>query len=257
MKRSLALILALFSPLALTQSPKEAVESALKAAFGDWRGKTYQGLDRVVYFTPEGQETQVLRIRTYLDLGGCRLRLEIAPEGEKAPATLVYTRERQFLRLPDGRETPLDDRLFLELIFAWQTGFTGAAFGYDEVASLGKVTLPDGSEAEAYRVARRSHACLPKGVLEAKPYEGEVYVQEGKVVGEGHFSRARDGDPDPLPGPSEGGERGLSREVGGLPPDGGPVGPLLPGRNPGSPGEPPPGGSPIPLRLEGAREFQA
>jgi hypothetical protein len=25
-------------------------------------------------------------------------------------------------------------------------------------------------------------------VLEAKPYEGEVYVQEGKVVGEGHFS---------------------------------------------------------------------
>ena len=148
MKRSLALILALFSPLALTQSPKEAVESALKAAFGDWRGKTYQGLDRVVYFTPEGQETQVLRIRTYLDLGGCRLRLEIAPEGEKAPATLVYTRERQFLRLPDGRETPLDDRLFLELIFAWQTGFTGAAFGYDEVASLGKVTLPDGSEAE-------------------------------------------------------------------------------------------------------------
>ena len=188
MKRSLALILALFSPLALTQSPKEAVESALKAAFGDWRGKTYQGLDRVVYFTPEGQETQVLRIRTYLDLGGCRLRLEIAPEGEKAPATLVYTRERQFLRLPDGRETPLDDRLFLELIFAWQTGFTGAAFGYDEVAALGKVTLPDGSEAEAYRVARRSHACLPKGVLEAKPYEGEVYVQEGKVVGEGHFS---------------------------------------------------------------------
>ncbi|MFN3368208.1 MAG: hypothetical protein ACK4G4_10980 [Thermus sp.] len=188
MKRSLALILALFSPLALTQSPKEAVESALKAAFGDWRGKTYQGLDRVVYFTPEGQETQVLRIRTYLDLGGCRLRLEIAPEGEKAPATLVYTRERQFLRLPDGRETPLDDRLFLELIFAWQTGFTGAAFGYDEVASLGKVTLPDGSEAEAYRVVRRTHACLPKGVLEAKPYEGKVYLREGKVVGEGYFS---------------------------------------------------------------------
>ena len=41
MKRSLALILALFSPLALTQSPKEAVESALKAAFGDCRLDRY------------------------------------------------------------------------------------------------------------------------------------------------------------------------------------------------------------------------
>ncbi|BAW01628.1 uncharacterized protein TTMY_1234 [Thermus thermophilus] len=65
MKRSLALILALFSPLALTQSPKEAVESALKAAFGNWRGRTYQGLDRVAYYTPEGQETQVLAKAQY------------------------------------------------------------------------------------------------------------------------------------------------------------------------------------------------
>ena len=187
MKRISILFAALLSLLALAQSPKETVEAALKATFGEWAGRTYRGLDRLVYYTPEGKEEQALRARTYLDVGRCRLRLEIAPEGAETPAVLVYTQERQFLRLPDGREAPLDDRLFLELLFAWQTGFTGAAFGYDEVVPLGKVALPDG-EAEAYRVVRRAHACLPKGVLEAKPYEGKVYLREGKVVGEGYFS---------------------------------------------------------------------
>ncbi len=47
-----------------------------------------------------------MRARTYLDVSRCRLRLEIAPEGAETPAVLVYTQERQFLRLPEGREAP-------------------------------------------------------------------------------------------------------------------------------------------------------
>jgi hypothetical protein len=62
--------------------------------------------DRLVYYTPEGKEEQALRARTYLDVSRCRLRLEIAPEGAETPAVLVYTQERQFLHLPEGREAP-------------------------------------------------------------------------------------------------------------------------------------------------------
>jgi hypothetical protein len=82
------------------------VEAALKATLGEWAGKAYRGLDRLVYYTSEGKEEQALRARTYLDVSRCRLRLEIAPEGAETPAVLVYTQERLFLRLPEGREAP-------------------------------------------------------------------------------------------------------------------------------------------------------
>lgn len=186
MKRLLTLLPLL--ALALAQTPAETLGKAVQDTFGDWSGKTYEGLDRVVYLTPEGKESEVFKVRSYVDPGGCRLRLDLAPEDQPgAQITVVYTLKRQFLRLPDGREAPLNDEIFVDLLYAWQTMPFGISFPYTRVEPMGEVDLPDG-KALAYRVVREKLACLPEGVLEAKPYEGTLYLREGKVVGEAYFS---------------------------------------------------------------------
>jgi len=177
-----------FLALALAQTPTEVLRKAILETFGNWSGKTFQSLNRMVYYTPEGKVGQIIRSQIYVDLAHCRLRMDFVPEGQQgATVVLVYTPKRQFLRLLDGREVRLDDRLFLEVLYIWQTGSLGAGFGFSQIEPLGEVTLPDG-KAEVYRVVREKHACLPEGVLEAKTYEGKVYLREGKVVGEGYVS---------------------------------------------------------------------
>lgn len=185
MGRLFALILAF--GLALAQGPEAELREALLRTFGSGWG-AYASLDQAVYLTPEGKEAEVLFTWTYADPGACRLRLEVAPSQEAPRAVLVYTPERQFLRTPEGQTLPLDDRLLLELLFTWQTGPLGVGFPYTRVEREGEVDLPDGGRALAYRVERREHRCLPKGVLEASPFVGRIYLQEGRVVGEGYFS---------------------------------------------------------------------
>lgn len=185
MRRLFALLLAL--GLALAQGPEAELQQAFLRTFGEW-AKPFFVLDQTVYLTPEGQEAESLLTWSYADPKACRLRLEVAPSREAPRAVLVYTPERQFLRTPEGRTLPLDDRLLLEVLFVWQTGALGALFPYARVEREGEVDLPGGERALAYRVERREHLCLPKGVLEARPFVGRILVWEGRVVGEGYFS---------------------------------------------------------------------
>lgn len=148
--------------------------------------------DRLTYLDEAGQE-EVLYATAYVDLSGCRLRLEYAPTRE-APAearlVVVFTPKVQYL-LAGGRRVPLEEGLFLDLLAYWQTGLPGLLQPLDRVEALGVRSLPEGLQATAYQVERRVQACLPEGVLEARPFTGELYLSpEGLPLAEGYFSAA-------------------------------------------------------------------
>ncbi len=182
--------------LALAQALEEA---AFRARLLERYGPGVAQLERlytesrITYFDEKGGVEEVLYAWTYQDLKACALRLEIAPSPDapkEARVQVVYTLRAQYL-LAGGVRRPLPDALFLEALYAWQTGLPGLFAPFTRVERGGEVELPGGVRALAYEVERKEHLCLPQGVLEAQAYRGRIYLsQEGEPLGEGYFSPA-------------------------------------------------------------------